>query len=451
MTQTETMIQAKRVYVVGVQEAPWNVNVLQGEKYEQLGVDMKAAGPEGTDPIDTCVLNGEKFTCDGSHRLRWARKLGWPYLYEIFHPEITTEEQARLFNFKRDFERGDIDPFKLAASFKWFVDKGLKQDQIAEKFGVDQTTVSHRLSLLKIDEPVKKELASLSVSHLEVVAKAPVPVQNMILTSVKAYAKNFGQPVKDITVDQLSNQVDRARREYDAAQALQKALQSPEAKEEFKKCPECKKDLTGLADHWSTPAGAKLAVKCDSFHVWSLATGAFPKRTYSSSSGSSGTASVPQHFKSKVITPDYIEAIIGFFDRTWPKLEEVDDIQWSGAPIKKSGASVTLKAKGQTEFSVTVGGKLEKKDAELSISVYENFQAAVSLTLGQGTPVDLKFEQNGTENKTFATYVRTSRQLSSRQALRDLEESAASFLEEYGKMPRGMNPDVLRRAKSVKK
>jgi len=90
VTTTETIIQAKRVFVIGVQEAPWNVNVLQGEKYEQLGVDMKVASPEGTDPIDTCVLNGEKFTCDGSHRLRWARKLGWPYLYEIFHPEITT-------------------------------------------------------------------------------------------------------------------------------------------------------------------------------------------------------------------------------------------------------------------------------------------------------------------------------------------------------------------------
>jgi hypothetical protein len=95
----------------------------------------------------------------------------------------------------------------------------------------------------------------------------------------------------------------------------------------------------------------------------------------------------------------------------------------------------------------------DMKAAELEISVYANFQATVRLVLGEGTPVDLKFDQNGTDNKTFATYVRTatSRQLASKQALKDLEEAAADFVGEYGKMPRGMNPDVLQREKRTKK
>src|SRR5262249_3363642 len=155
-----------------------------------------------------------KFTCDGAHRLRAARELGWDQVYEIFHPEISTEEQARLFNYKRDAERGDVDPFKLAASFKWFVDQGLKQDQIARKFGVDKSTGSHRLSLLKIEEPVRTGLSELPVSHLEALTSAPAPVQLAVLAEIKDQQKRKWE----ITSRQVEEDVRDATREYQKGQ-----------------------------------------------------------------------------------------------------------------------------------------------------------------------------------------------------------------------------------------
>src|SRR6266571_974385 len=141
-------IQAKPIKVSQVMEAPWNMNVMSPEKYAQLVADMKTAGPERTDPIDTATVIGiapagiKRVTTDGAHRLRGAKQLGWEYIYEIYHPEIKSEEEMRLFNYKRDYERGEIDPFKLAQTFQWFEGHGFDQDKIGKIFHVDRSTVS---------------------------------------------------------------------------------------------------------------------------------------------------------------------------------------------------------------------------------------------------------------------------------------------------------------------
>jgi ParB/RepB/Spo0J family partition protein len=179
-TQTAEYARASLVPTKDIEEAPWNVNVCPPEKYETLKADLKTSGPKGTDPIHVCTLGGKQYTIDGAHRLRAAKELGWPVIYAYFHDEITTEEQARLFNYKRDAERGDIDPFKLATAFKWFQDAGMKQEDIAAKFGVDVSTISRRLSLLKVDEAVKKQVVTdtrMTVSHLEPLATLPPNLQ----------------------------------------------------------------------------------------------------------------------------------------------------------------------------------------------------------------------------------------------------------------------------------
>lgn len=187
--QTAEYARASLVPVKDIEEAPWNVNVCPPEKYEALKADMKSSGPKGTDPIHVCTLEvpgplGPKvaplvkktFTIDGAHRLRAAKELGWPVIYVYRHDEIATEEQARLFNYKRDAERGDVDPFRLASAFKWFQDQGLKQEEIAAKFGLDVSTVSRRISLLRVDAGVRKQVVSdarMGVSHLEPIATLP--------------------------------------------------------------------------------------------------------------------------------------------------------------------------------------------------------------------------------------------------------------------------------------
>jgi len=184
-------IQAFRANLGELEESPWNVNVMDAETFESLLLDMKRAGPEQTDPIDIATLIGKPgfITIDGAHRLRAAKKLGWEYLYAISHPEVATEEDARLFNYRRDADRGQIDPFKLAESFKWFIEtQKMSQADVAKKFGVDNSTVSHRLSLLKVDEQVKEyalKTGKMTTSHLEVVASLEPELQREVVKDVE--------------------------------------------------------------------------------------------------------------------------------------------------------------------------------------------------------------------------------------------------------------------------
>lgn len=439
---TVQQIQAVRVELSAVEEAPWNVNAMTPDKFDQLKADMKSAGPEGTDPIDTCALEGKKYTCDGAHRVRAAKQLGWDYLYEIFHPEIATEEQARLFNYKRDADRGDIDPFKLAASFKWFVDQGLTQTQIAKKYGVSQEKVSDTLALLKVDDEAKKELSiiphGISASVYEVLARQPAAVQQAVARKAAKEAKNSKEQV---TVRDLSWEVEEARREYDRAMALQRALDDPRVKPELRRCPECKADPVELADRWDQWAGSVLVVKDQNYHCWCLVTGAKPEEKRERRSDSSGSSRPPQHEKSKVPTDRYVDATIAFFDSVWPKFDKVSRFDYSGEDIAKSGSrALTVKAKGTANFFATVEGDYGGKPAELSVSFEENSYASIDFRVEKGPKVVLKFEQNGTNDKSFGTYVRGG-YLATREDLHQLEDAAVTFLEEYAGLKREDNPD----------
>ena len=438
-------IRAVRVELSEVEEAPWNVNVVPPDKFAQLKADMQAAGPEGTDPIDTCVLEGKKYTCDGAHRLRAAKQLGWAHLYEISHPEILTEEQARLFNYKRDADRGDIDPFRLAASFKWFVDRGMKQGQVAKEFGVSQEKVSDTLALLKVDIEAKKELSAIprgiSVSVYEVLSRQPAAVQQAV---ARKAAKEGKKGKEQVTVKDLSWEVEQARREYDRATALQKALDDPRAKPEFKRCPECKAAPVELGDRWDHWSGSVLVVKDADYHRWCLVTGPKPEEKRESRSGSRGSSRPPQHEKSKVQTDKYVDATIAFFDSVWPKFDKISCFDYSGESIAKAGSrALAVKAKGAENFMATVDGEYDGKPAELSVSFAENSDASIDFRVEKGLRIVFKFEQNETKDETFGTYVRGG-YLATRKDLHDLEDAAVDFLEEYGKLPRGNNPDWAR-------
>jgi hypothetical protein len=86
------MIQAARVDLSKLEESPWNVNVMPADKLEQLKADMKAAGPEGTDPIDTCVLGGKKYDADHLKQYKTVVRRGYGTTgkkLEEFEKEVT--------------------------------------------------------------------------------------------------------------------------------------------------------------------------------------------------------------------------------------------------------------------------------------------------------------------------------------------------------------------------
>lgn len=69
-----------------------------------------------------------------------------------------SEDIARIICYRRNKERGHIDPVKEAALFKREEEAGLKHDEIAKAYMVDRSTVSKRISLLNITDETWKRL-----------------------------------------------------------------------------------------------------------------------------------------------------------------------------------------------------------------------------------------------------------------------------------------------------
>lgn len=265
----------------------WNPNMVSDNEYEALKQDMRVHGVSGVDPIlvshkgvyelpvpidelpggawDKAFKVKGFVIVDGEHRWRVAKELGWKEIRAI--SENIREEDAKALCYRRNRERGTIDPFKEAALFKSELDK-MTQKAVAGKYGVDQSTVSHRLSLLKVDSDVLEAVHNLprgiiTTSHLEPLASLESEDQKKLAKDIVMHAKQWQQPM---TVKEVENQAERLREEREQARQLKEAI----AKAKFPKCPKCAKSPCRI-NYKKLPW-----VDCESGkydHTWSLTSG----------------------------------------------------------------------------------------------------------------------------------------------------------------------------------
>ncbi len=452
MMQPEQSIQATRVAVSDIEEAPWNVNVVPADKFEQLRRDLKASGPEACDPIDTCIIDGRKYTCDGAHRLRAAKQLGWDYLYEIRHPEIADEQSARLFNFKRDYDRGDVDPIKLATSFKWFQDQGAKQEEIARRFGLDVSTVSRRISLLKLDPDVLSAARekSLTVSHLEVLASAPHPAQ-------KAALERFDSD-RPVTVGQLEYVVRDTVEEYKEQLKLQAWLQDKRV--QFRECPECGAPPAEKAKDWDIPYAARpvqMVVTCEDGDVWSLITGKL-RENEPQKAGVEGPSSFPQHVKSQRPMHDYAAAARAWCELQFKRMTKIQSILFNaGDNAAMSQRAGVLSIPWSQMEDVRIEAFIGSLEVSIELNVFEPqrkglsspLQVKVVLSNGSSRKIDYNWKLNETDNKSFKTYVTSPMtHISGKKDLEKLERESEEFVTAH--LPHGKQPEKPKKGRPKK-
>jgi len=250
----------------------WNPNVIGEEEYLALKQDMYVHGANGVDPILVSPFHyffqeetrSERFVIvDGEHRWRIAQELKWKEV--LCEVREITEEDAKALCYRRNRERGNIDPMKEAFLFKSEIDK--KQKDIADKYGVDQTTVSRRLSLLKLSGKTVKALASMprgiiTPSHLEPIATLNPGDQDQVVQQILTSVK-LGDAVSVHSVEHNSSWL---RKQAEDKRKLAEAVQ----KAKFPKCLRCGKS-PGQIHYKGLPW-----VNCGSGewrHEWNLETG----------------------------------------------------------------------------------------------------------------------------------------------------------------------------------
>jgi ParB/RepB/Spo0J family partition protein len=317
-----------------LQKNAWNPNVMPPAEYEALRKDMKIEGPWGVGPL---LVSPAKFyyekplsdlsqyyvIVDGEHRWLVAKELGWKDIRCEVHD--ITEEDAKAECYHRNREHGNLDPFKEANLFKTDLDNKMTQQEIANKYLIDASTVSHRLSLLKLAPEVTKAVeelprGNLSVSHIEPLTTLQPQDQKLMLKEITQREKSWGgmPSVRDI-----ENSVERLK----LRREMERKLQSAVAKAKYPKCPKCRKkprDIHSKGLPW---------VECESGdydHTWNLDTGKLMWAVTSRGTTRDTTARIePQTLRSNHTVQEIHAVFAERIKELYPKID-VDDVQITG-------------------------------------------------------------------------------------------------------------------------
>jgi ParB family transcriptional regulator, chromosome partitioning protein len=135
------------------------------EKLNELAQSIRANGI--IQPVTVRPVGDHKYKLiAGERRWRAAQIAGLTeipvYIRHVGHDLAL--ELALIEN----IQRADLNPVDTAQAFRQLVDgHGLSHDQVAERTGKDRTTITNFLRLLKLTEPVLRELASgrITVGH----------------------------------------------------------------------------------------------------------------------------------------------------------------------------------------------------------------------------------------------------------------------------------------------
>ena len=172
----------------------YNPNSMDAGIFESLLQGMKEGGPESIDPILLRPLKEDTYEIvDGEHRTKAARELGWSHIGARIQ-EMSLPE-AMVINFRKNRERGRLDPVKEGRLYKWWRDEqGLSSRAIGKKFDIDHAHVLRRIRNVETvnDEAIaaltgvkpSKETAGDTCHHLRKTESSP-PVKEYVRPAVR--------------------------------------------------------------------------------------------------------------------------------------------------------------------------------------------------------------------------------------------------------------------------
>jgi len=197
--KSEEMNELLTLPLENIHPNQWNPNVMTQEEFNLLVEDIKTNGQRTLDPIHVRPLGNNQYQIiDGYHRYKALKQLGYKTIRCII--DNVSEDEAKAINYRKNRERGNIDPFKEAQLFydDWRKGNGqLTQEEIAEKYGISQVDVSRSLNLIKIKEIIPRGI-KLPKRILYEISLADKTLQQKIIESYHSDLEKDPPSVREI-------------------------------------------------------------------------------------------------------------------------------------------------------------------------------------------------------------------------------------------------------------
>jgi ParB family chromosome partitioning protein len=157
-----------QVAIDRIQQNPYQPRkAFDDDELAQLSASIRAHGV--LQPVVVRAAGDRFQLIAGERRLRAAQRAG---LTEIPVRVVDFNDQQTLeAALAENIQRSDLNPIEKAQGFKDYLDRfGMKQDQLAERLGIDRTTISNLLGLLNLPAGVQDwvRVGQLTLGHAKV-------------------------------------------------------------------------------------------------------------------------------------------------------------------------------------------------------------------------------------------------------------------------------------------
>jgi ParB family chromosome partitioning protein len=190
------------------------------DELAQLSASIRSHGV--LQPIVVRQTGDEFQLIAGERRLRAAQKAG---LADIPVRVVDFNDQQVLeAALVENIQRSDLNPIEKALGFKDYLDRfNMKQEQLAERLGMDRTTISNLLGLLNLPAEVQDwvRVGQLTLGHAKVL-KGLHDAPRVVALAKETIAKNLSVHALEALTKQQKTEAAVAKGDAPAKEAVEK-------------------------------------------------------------------------------------------------------------------------------------------------------------------------------------------------------------------------------------
>jgi|GEM_PF-2961119 len=202
MAEIEKEGKIELIPVEQLKPLPMHFTVIGREEEDMLREDMKTRDVNSIDPLLVRRMTPEEVEeakdkypfakyeiIDGHTRWEIAKLLKWSEMRAVV--KECSRDEAYTLNYKRNKERGFVDPMLEAICFNYFYQKGFTATQLAERFGISERRVWQILKRMRVEKEARKKILQkafmdkpITAKHIEVVATLPEDKQPKLVETI---------------------------------------------------------------------------------------------------------------------------------------------------------------------------------------------------------------------------------------------------------------------------